>query len=526
MRQIPALLVAAILGSVLTLGTFHFLGLGQQVIIQEKTDNAPSKLANFEAGQTGVIQQQQKNNNNGNSFLNVLKNRPSSGSTPIDFTDAAAETMPAVVHISSIKEARTASRGRQQKGYGWDLFRDFFGEDFDPYGNPGGNRPREATGSGVIVSNNGYIMTNNHVIEDADKLEVTLFDERNYEAEIIGTDPSTDLALIKIKENSLPHLRIADSDHTKVGEWVLAVGNPFNLASTVTAGIISAKGRNINILHDKYAIESFIQTDAAVNPGNSGGALVNTNGELIGINTAIASPNGAYAGYSFAVPSNIVKKVMEDLKTHGVVQRAYLGVMIRSLDGKFAEELGLNITQGVYVDSLIPTGAAKAAGIRKGDIIVEIDGASVKSSPELQEVIGRTRPGDQVSVKVNRKGQMKNIMVTLNNSSGNTGLVKKEASKGFSTNIATLGAELEELSSKEAKSMGLYGGVRVKKLKDGPLKKSTDIQEGFIITKINDREVSSIDEIQSLLNNRRGGGILLEGRYPDSPTSYYYGFGL
>ncbi len=448
---------------------------------------------------------------------------------PLDFTQTASKVMDAVVHIKSTQVHASAQRnapnpfGQLPEG---DLFKDFFGERF--YFGPGESpqqrrnpRLQVGTGSGVIISPDGYIVTNNHVIADADDLEVTLHDNRSYKASVVGTDPSTDLALIQIKEKNLPVLPLVNSDEVKVGEWVMAVGNPFNLTSTVTAGIVSAKGRNINILKEQFAVESFIQTDAAINPGNSGGALVNLEGALIGINTAIASPTGAYSGYGFAVPSNIVNKVVEDLLRFGTVQRGVLGVIIRTVDGNLKKEKNLETAAGAYVDSLMEKSAAGAAGIKPGDVIVAVNEQKVQSSPELQEAIARHRPGDVVNIKVNRKGQEKEFKVTLNNRKGGTALVRQE-----NLNVLdALGADFETLDSKVAKKLEIPGGVKVKNLSVGKLRKSTDMREGFIITKVDGQSVSSVDDLTRILSKKKG-GVMLEGVYEDLPGEYYYAFGL
>lgn len=315
---------------------------------------------------------------------------------PADFVDAADQAMPAVVNITSISE-RQARTERERRYYQF-------------FGGPGASR---ATGSGVIISERGYIVTNNHVIKDATQVEVTLTDNRKYRAKVMGTDPSTDLAVLKIEADDLPVIRLADSDETRIGEWVLAIGNPFELNSTVTAGIISAKGRDISILNGQYSIESFIQTDAAVNPGNSGGALVNVKGELIGINTAIYAPSGTYAGYSFAVPINLVKKVMQDLIDYGEVRRAFLGIMIQNVDSDVAQELDLSVTQGVYVSELIEGGAAIRSDLASGDVITKVNGVQTSSVAELQEQIASRNPGDEVLVTVDRQGRAKDIVVRL-----------------------------------------------------------------------------------------------------------------
>lgn len=452
---------------------------------------------------------------------------------PLDFTSVAEEVMDAVVHITSTQTSQYASRNPQQYRMLPDPFRDFFGDDlFDQYFGPkykyespdqSPSQPemRVATGSGVIINEEGYIVTNNHVIANADDIEVTLHDNRNYKATIIGTDPSTDLALIQIKEKNLEAIPLVNSDDVKIGEWVLAVGNPFNLNSTVTAGIVSAKSRNINILRDQYAIESFIQTDAAINPGNSGGALVNLQGGLIGINTAIASPTGAYAGYGFAVPSNIVNKVVEDLLKYGVVQRGYLGVTIRGIDGNLAKEKDLEETSGVYIDSVAENSAAMAAGIQPGDVILEVDGTEVSTAPELQEIIARHRPGDEVELKIDRGSKDIDVKVQLKNREGDTKFLAKNRKEIF--NI--LGAEFENLDKEQAKKLDIKGGVKVTKLYAGKLMRHTDMREGFIITKVDNKPIKNTDELSKILERKKG-GVLFEGVYEDVPGEYYYALGL
>ena len=328
-----------------------------------------------------------------------------------DFTVAAEKTVNSVVHVTT----------EYVSNYNSDPFLDYF---WGPGGSRG-SRPQVATGSGVVISADGYIVTNNHVIDDADKIEITLNDERTYTAELIGADPSTDLALVKIDEKDLLFASFGNSDEVKIGEWVLAVGNPFNLTSTVTAGIVSAKARSINLLRSNYQkeifpLESFIQTDAAVNPGNSGGALVNPNGDLVGINTAIASRTGSYSGYSFAIPSNIVKKVTEDLLEYGIVQRAFIGVSIENINQKVADELSFPNVKGVLVNRVSPDGAAQSSGVEINDVILKIGSIEVNNVPELQEQIGRFRPGDDVSITIRRDGGEKNLSLTLRNKEGNS----------------------------------------------------------------------------------------------------------
>ncbi len=427
-----------------------------------------------------------------------------------DFTEAASNTIHAVVHIKT---------EYQRKSSVYDNFfdfRDLFGER-----GPGGNSPIVATGSGVIISPDGYIVTNNHVVTESNRVDVTLNDKRSYEAAVVGLDPSTDLALLKIDATDLPYVVYGNSDQLQIGEWVLAVGNPFNLTSTVTAGIVSAKARNINILGspDGSAIESFIQTDAAVNRGNSGGALVNTRGELVGINAAIASGTGYYAGYSFAIPVNIVRKVVQDLREYGAVQRGFMGVSIRELDSQLASEQGIDVIKGVYVAEVTEAGSAREAGIRSGDIIMNIESVPVNSTSELLELVGQHRPGDKVNVGVRRNNKDLSFNVTLKNRDGNTETVKREA---LDVN-SMLGATLQPVSENLKAQLGLEYGLQVVELRDGKLK-DAGIRQGFIITQIDGNKVTSRDDLENILS-RKSGGVLVEGIYPNR-TRAYYGFGL
>lgn len=343
---------------------------------------------------TQTIQVQTDSSSN-NKAQKLVTNQGTLG-RPADFSDAATAAMPAVVSITAITEHQ--ARNDREKRY------------YQFFGTP---RPSESGGSGVIISDKGYIVTNNHVVKNATKVEVTLNDNRKFEATVMGTDPSTDLAVLKIDAKKLPSIELADSDDARVGEWVLAIGSPYELTSTVTAGIISAKGRDISILNGQSSIESFIQTDAAVNPGNSGGALVDSEGKLLGINTAIYAPNGSYAGYSFAVPINLVKKVMQDLITHGEVKRAFLGIMIKNVDSDLAKAMALDVTEGVYVSELIEGGSAAASDLTAGDVITKVNGVKTSSVPKLQEQIGSKNPGESVVVTVNRKGKEQDITVKL-----------------------------------------------------------------------------------------------------------------
>lgn len=438
----------------------------------------------------------------------------------LDFRYAARMSTPGVVHIMTKYAPRNVSQNQGNP------FHDFFGDQFfNPFNQPYDNQPQESSGSGVIISDDGYIVTNNHVVDDGDKIMVVMADKQSYEAKVIGTDPSTDIALLKIDEKNLPFIRFGNSDSVEVGEWVLAVGNPFNLESTVTAGIVSAKGRNINILRsrDSSAVESFIQTDAAVNPGNSGGALVNTRGELVGINSAIATPTGTFAGYSFAVPVNIVSKVVNDLMKYGMVQRGYLGVQIATLNADLAKAKGLDekSLNGVYVDGVKSGSAAEAAGLKSGDIITRINNTIVNSSPELQEQVSRYHPGDNISLTYVRDNKEKTVDVILKNNEGNTEYLKKDES----SNIESLGAEFENITPKEMKQLGLNGGVKVLKLNDGKLSRNTNMREGFIITKVDNKQVNNLDDLNRALANKKG-GIMIEGRYADYPGQYFYAFGM
>ena len=412
------------------------------------------------------------------------------------------------------------SRGRQQFSSPFD---DFFGFG-DPFGGGGGRRQapqqQEASGSGVIISADGYIVTNNHVVAEASEISVILNDKREFKAKVISTDPSSDLAVIQIKETGLPFLTFGDSDALKVGEWVLAVGNPFNLESTVTAGIVSAKGRQ-NIIDregDVNPLESFIQTDAAVNPGNSGGALVNLKGELIGINTAIYSKTGQFAGYSFAVPVSIVKKVSGDLIKYGNVQRGFLGVSISEVNAKLADEKDLKTKDGVYVGGFSENSAAKDAGIKINDVIVKIDGADTKSTAKLMEIVGRKRPGESLQVTINRDGQLKDFTVTLKNKDGNTSITKGDTGETYKSEF--LGAKFGSLSSSDKEKFRVSSGVKVVDvIPDGRLE-MYGLSKGSIITKINDKAVNSPKEATDLLEARKG-RIKLEGIDVDGSRFIY-----
>lgn len=438
----------------------------------------------------------------------------------VDFTPAATSATPAVVHIKTKTKARQVSNNTRQRFS--NPFSDLFGDDFgDFFGGPRVIPEQRASGSGVIITDDGYIVTNNHVVDGADEINVTLANKKSYKATVVGADPSSDLAVIKIEGKGLPYLVYGNSDDTRLGQWVLAIGYPLNLDVTVTAGIVSAKSRSIGIneRQSNTAIESFIQTDAAVNPGNSGGALINTNGELIGINSAIASPTGSYAGYSYAIPVNIVKKVVTDIVKFGAVQRAYIGIQYprENLSDDQKKELGSNYKEGegVYITDVTTDGAAAAAGLKKGDIVTKINGINVTTGPELQEQVTRYKPGDKITLTYMRSGKESTVPLTLKNKAGNTELVK---TTGI---LDKLGAELEAIDSKTAASNQINGGVRVKKIGEGLLKR-TRMQEGFIITSVNDQDIKSVSELDKILSLNKGRKVKIEGVYPGFEGTYPY----
>src|SRR5688572_9622458 len=430
----------------------------------------------------------------------------------LNFMNAAEAVTPAVVHITTEYNQR-----QSQQNYGqMDPFsREFFGDNFGGY--PRQQGPAQGSGSGVIIASNGYIVTNNHVIDKADKIKVIMDDKRGMEATLVGTDPNTDIAVLKVEADNLPALRYGNSDQVRVGEWVLAVGNPFNLNSTVTAGIVSAKGRNINILRgkDNMGIESFIQTDAAVNPGNSGGALVNLNGDLVGINTAIATQTGSYSGYSFAVPSAIVSKVVDDLLKYGEVQRALLGVSIREVDATLAAEKKIKTLNGVYVMGLNKGSAASEAGLEEGDVITKINGADVNTSAQLQEQVARFRPGDKIKVTFLRDNKEKTVNATLRNKMNDTEIVRYDPGK----EVEIDGATFKPLTKQELSKYELNGGVKITDVKNSKFR-DTGMRDGFIILQIDKTDVKTPKDVEKLLNDRKG-GILIGGIYPDGRQAFY-----
>lgn len=411
-----------------------------------------------------------------------------------DFVEASARSTQSVVYIKTVSQTR----------YGNSWFEWFFGER---------SGQTISSGSGVIYTSNGYIITNNHVVDAADDIEV-IHNKRSYPAQLIGTDPSTDLAILKIEAKNLPNVTIGSSRDLQVGEWVIAVGNPFNLTSTVTAGIVSAKGREINIFKSDFPIESFIQTDAAINPGNSGGALVNIDGELVGINTAILSKTGSYAGYGFAVPVDIVRKVADDMIEYGEVQKAFIGADVLDMKPEIAEQLNVNDLSGVVVSYVNNKGAADKAGLKKGDIILKINGEPINSKATFEEQIGYYSPGDRVSLTYKRDGKIKDISLTLTNRLGTTSLIKRDLF--YSSDLM---AEFETLSEEELEFMELDHGVRITQIDPGPVA-NLNIEEGFIVININKEPIDNARELERMLK-RLDGRVVIEGMNKKGVKGYY-----
>lgn len=443
---------------------------------------------------------------------------------PVDLTYAAEKSLPAVVHIKNVQNSKVQTVDVQS-----DPFSDFFSDPFGFFGNPGrGNggtqkrkiqtQPRASSGSGVIISTDGYIVTNNHVVDGADELTVTLNDNREFSARIIGTDKTTDLALIKVDAKDLPAITIGSSDKLKVGEWVLAVGNPFNLNSTVTAGIVSAKARSLGA----NGVESFIQTDAAINQGNSGGALVNTSGELVGINAMLYSQTGSYSGYGFAIPTTIMNKVVADIKQYGNVQRAFLGIQGQDVrpyldtqkeDGK---ELDLGTNEGVYVAKVDDDGAGAAAGLKTGDVITAIDGKKLTKMAELQEMMAGKRPGDKVSITFLRNKKSSTVNVVLKNAQGNTNVVK-------TADLDILGANFREITAAQKSQLNTNYGLEVIKVNNGAMK-DAGIAKGFIIQRANDQTIRTLDELQKVVkeaSTSKDPVLYIQGIYPTGKKGYF-----
>ena len=477
----------------------------------------------------------QHNNNNPNfQATNIPSNYKYAGffdgngapaAGPVDFTEAAAAAIPTVVHIKTTTNPRQISNNLPNQK---NPFSDLFGDDdllnqFFGQGRQQHIYPEKGSGSGVIISDDGYIVTNNHVVAGADEVTVTLSDRKTYTAKVIGSDPAYDLAVVKVDAKNLPFMLYGNSAEVKIGQWVLALGYPLNLEATVTAGIISAKSRTLGLNRDKaggtkMAVESFLQTDAAVNPGNSGGALINTSGQLIGINSAIASPTGYYNGYSYAIPVDIVKKVVNDLVKYGSVQRGFLGAMFIDAGSlteqeKAKQSIPENI-DGIYITDLTKDGAALQAGIQKGDVIKKINDFNISSGSELQEQLSNYRPGDKVNVTVERNGALRTFQVTLKNNVGNYEIVKPDGM------IEKLGAELLTLDSKTAKEYGISGGVVVKKINEGAINDQTRMRDGFIITKANGKVVKSVNDLKNIIGDDKQ--VTITGIYPGYNEPFEY----
>lgn len=514
MRKIGIIVMAALIGGASAIGAYKFLERKSSGLSFGEQQNVLFASNPVKVSSTGAV----------------------------DFVQAAAAVSPAVVHIKTSYGSTSSEGSNSRRGGGspLDMFDDLFG---------GGGRgqmqraPRAASGSGVILTPDGYIVTNNHVVENADKIEVILSNKRKVLAKVIGTDPNTDLALIKIEETNLPVVKMGNSDNVQIGEWVLAVGFPLNLQTTVTAGIVSAKGRSIGILgrqqqqptqeeYEEYqrtgkytpkansSIESFIQTDAAINPGNSGGALVNANGELIGINAAIASQTGTNEGYGFAIPVNLAKKVLDDFRKYGSVKRGYIGVSFRPLDADYAEELKIKDINGLYVNEVLANGAGAAAGIKQGDIIKKVDGVEVFDSPDLQEKIGRLSPGDKVELTVLRDGSLKNIGVTLKGENSVGVNTSKLAAKSTGTSIDVLGASFEPAPAQVKARYGVNNGVVVSAIESGKLFDSWEIPKGVLITSVNGTPVNSAKDVQRALPVSKNGMTMISGVGPQGRFTY------
>ena len=448
----------------------------------------------------------------------------------IDFTAPAAAATPAVVHIKTKTNAKQVSNNLPKTQRQQNPFADIFGDDDmieQFFGRRNNVIPEQrASGSGVLISEDGFIVTNNHVVASADEITVTLSNKKTYKAKVIGTDPAYDLAVIKVEAAGLPYLIYGNSDDVKIGQWVLAIGYPLNLETTVTAGIVSAKSRSLNLNRDKAGapgVESFIQTDAAVNMGNSGGALVNTDGKIVGINSAIASPTGYYSGYSYAIPVNIVKKVVDDIIKFGTVQRAYIGIVYTSPsdlsdDEKKKLEIPLD-AYGIYVREVPKDGGAFAAGVKPGDIILKLNGVAVSSGAEMQEQVSRYKPGDKVTLTYLRNGKEIVTNITLKNKAGNYDVVKGEVAAD------KLGADLVSLDPRKAKEYGIGGGVIVRKIKtDGAIEKQSRMKDGFIILKVNGKDVKTVEELKATIGNNKD--VTITGFYPGYDGAYEYPFSL
>jgi len=481
------------------------------------------KNSNTYAGQqNGVVPANYK-------YAGLLDGNPLPGNS-IDFTAPAQAATPAIVHIKTKTNAKQVNNSlpkRQPNNPFSDIFDDDMLNQLFGRGRGGVVPEQRASGSGVIISDDGFIVTNNHVVDNADEITVTLSNKKSYKAKVIGTDPSYDLAVIKVEAAGLPFLLYGNSDDVKIGQWVLAIGYPLNLETTVTAGIISAKARSLGLNKDKSGnpasgVESFIQTDAAVNMGNSGGALINTDGKLVGVNSAIASPTGYYSGYSYAIPVNIVKKVVDDLIKFGTVQRGFLGVSYvnaSDLTEDDKKRQGIPATaEGIYVSDVPQDGGAYEAGIRKGDILKKVNGIEINNGAEMQGLISRQKPGDKLPVTYIRNGKENTVLVTLKNKAGNYDIVKADAV------LETLGAEFTTLDTKKAREYGIAGGVIVKKINEGAINDQTRMKDGFIILKVNEKEVKTLDDMKAAVGINKS--ITISGFYPGYDGVYEYPLSL
>ncbi|MFZ4263139.1 Do family serine endopeptidase [Sphingobacterium sp. HJSM2_6] len=505
MKKIGATLLTAIIGGAIAVGGFKLF------------ENKQMDGMTFEERQKVYFA-----NNPGAEILSSTGNP--------DFTQAAAAVAPGVVHIQVTMSSRNSRGGGGGSGSPFDMFEEFFGAPQQRRGQP---RQATASGSGVIISPDGYIVTNNHVVEEADKIEVILTDKRKFEAKVIGRDPNFDLALLKVSATSLPIVKLGNSDNVQIGEWVLAVGYPLGLQSTVTAGIISAKGRQIGILGESQqqqqqqrgygygygepeqiintAVESFLQTDAVINKGNSGGALVNAKGELIGINSAIASPTGTYAGYGFAIPINLAKKILDDFKEFGSVKRGYIGITFNEMDDAIRKKAGIEDVNGLYVNDVVKGGAAEASGIKAGDIITKVEGKVIYGSPDLQEHIARLRPGDKVKLTYKRGGQVKEVNVTLKGEETKAKIADEESSASATEIFNKLGASFVPAPDSRKQELGISSGVVVSQVHRGGVFEYFGVERGLVITKINGKPVNSVDDIETALGSTKRNIVRITG---------------
>ncbi|NND32882.1 MAG: PDZ domain-containing protein [Saprospiraceae bacterium] len=466
MKNVALLIFVSIFSSLLTIGFFKYLDSPEKIIIREPVHVQKTSIHD--------------------ELFSGSRQRSFIASSPTDFVSAAQHATPAVVFIRTLHA--------NKKGY-WNY------------------RYTASSGSGVIISPDGYIVTNHHVVNDGSEIHLTLDDKREYQAQLVGSDPSTDIALLKIEAQNLPFVEFGNSDSLQVGEWVLAIGNPFRLESTVTAGIVSAKARNISILENESSVESFIQTDAVVNQGNSGGALVNTNGELIGINAAIITQSGKYEGYSFAIPSNLAQKVIADLQEFGEIRRGLLGVSIKNMTDELAKKMGLDEVNGVYVDYVNPNSAAKEAGLESGDVILSLNGSDTRTFPELQEMIARNRPGDKLSIEFLRDGAKRKSTVVL----------QQKIIRKLDPMMVEIGFELKDLNDTEIAKFG-QGGAKVNSIYRESKIEETNMELDFIITSVNGLKVQDVGETLEKIKDVEADIVELGGFYPQYEGEYFYAF--